>query len=318
MTALEKAMQDAAASGIQFSRVKTNGLNMHVARKGRGYPLVLLHGWPEFWMALRPIMDRIGGEYDLIVPDLRGCGDTGKPTSGPDKNATAATHADDLKGLLDELGIKKFGIVGGDLGAYVSQAFAQKYQDLGLLSGIMYFCTPYPGLGHRYGQPDHLIEVWYQYFQQLPWAAKLVGSSREACRMYIKHFLDHWSGDNPEVFKEWMDIWVDNFMKNDNIQGGFDWYLSSGPSRRLWLEGRLPKPPVITVPCRFLWGNRDPLIPPAWSDKLGEYFSNFSIEFVDAGHYVHLEVPDLVVKEIREFFTKVAPESVSAKASGSR
>jgi hypothetical protein len=44
---------------------------------------------------------------------------------------------------------------------------------------------------------DTLIEVWYQYFNQPPWAAQLVGSSREACRTFFKHFLDHWSGDNP-------------------------------------------------------------------------------------------------------------------------
>ena len=77
-------MKAAAESGIKFSHVETNGLNMHVARKGKGEPLVLLHGWPEFWMVFRPIMDVLADHYDLIVPDLRGCGDTGKAKTGPD------------------------------------------------------------------------------------------------------------------------------------------------------------------------------------------------------------------------------------------
>ncbi len=303
MSALEQAMKAAAESGTKFSHVETNGLNMHVARKGKGEPLVLLHGWPEFWMVFRPIMDVLADHYDLIVPDLRGCGDTGKAKAGPENTSTAATHAEDLKGLVDALEIKKFGLVGGDLGAYVAQAFAHKYQDM--LSGILFFCTPYPGLGGRYAQPGHLIEVWYQYFQQLPWAAKLVGSSREACKIYMSHFLDHWSGDNPDVFKHWIEIYVDNFMKNDNIQGGFDWYVSSAPNRKLWVEERLPMPPKISVPTHFLWGKRDPLIRPEWSDKLGEYFSNHTIEFADAGHFVHAEVPEVAARTIRKFFERV-------------
>jgi pimeloyl-ACP methyl ester carboxylesterase len=301
MSALDTAMADAQASGIAFAKVPVNGLAMFVARKGHGTPLVLLHGWPEFWMSFRPIFDRLGGDFDLIAPDLRGFGDTGKAKSGPDNNATAATHAEDLKALVDHLGIARFGLVAGDVGAYVAQAFAHKYQDM--LSGIVFFCTPYPGLGRRYGQPGHLTEVWYQYFQQLPWAAELVSSSGEACRTYMSHFLDHWSGDNPAVFKDLIEIYVDNFMKNDNVQGGFDWYVSSAPNRKLWLEEKLPMPPKINVPCRFLWGKRDPIIKPEWSDRLGDYFADYTIDFVEAGHFVHVELPDRAASEIKTFFT---------------
>lgn len=312
MTALDNAMKDAAASGIKFDYVQTNGLRMHYARKGRGEPLVLLHGWPEFWMVYRPLMELLEDKYELIVPDLRGCGFTGKPTKGPDRNAGAMTHADDIAGFAEKLGLpKKFGMVGGDLGAYVLQAFSQKYGER--LKGAFYFCTPYPGLGARYGQPDHLIEVWYQYFQQLPWSAQLVGSSREACKLYMSHFLNHWSGDNPAVFSDLLDIYTDMFMQNDNIQGGFDWYVSSGENRVKWLNGTLPKPPVITVPSRFLWGKRDPLIKPDWSDKLGEYFSNFTIDFADTGHFVHYEAPALCAKEIVKFFGSMSYQQQAGK-----
>jgi pimeloyl-ACP methyl ester carboxylesterase len=74
-------------------------------------------------------------------------------------------HAQDMFGLMDALGFEKFGVVGGDLGAYVAQAMSHLSPER--LGGTFYLCTPYPGLGQRYGQPSHLIEVW---------AADLVGS----------------------------------------------------------------------------------------------------------------------------------------------
>lgn len=300
MTALEQATQNCLAEGIAFNTVETNGIKMFYARKGQGSPLVLLHGWPEFWMVYRPILNALRDEFDVIVPDLRGCGDTGKAKPGPDSDAGALTHAQDIKGLADALELESFGLVGGDLGAYVAQSFAQSYPES--LRGLFFFCTPYPGLGKRYGQPDHLIEVWYQYFQQLPWAADIVASSRETCRAYISHFLNHWSDDNPTVFEDMIEVYVDNFMKNDNLQGGFDWYVSSAKNRQLWLEEKLPPPAVISTPTHFMWGKRDPLIRPEWSDRLGDYFSDFSISFADAGHFVHAELPGKSANRIRSFF----------------
>jgi pimeloyl-ACP methyl ester carboxylesterase len=300
MSALEKALAKATAAGITQQKVDIGPLRVNVARFGRGKSLLLLHGWPEFWLVWRPVMEKLGDSFELIAPDLRGCGDTGKPTPGPDASATADRHALDMFGVMDALGFDRFGVIGGDVGAYVTQAMSHHAPHR--LTGTLYLCTPYPGLGHRYGQPSHLIEVWYQYFQQLPWAAELIGSSREACRLYFRHFLDHWSGDNPAVFAEWLEIYVDNFMKPGNIQGGFDWYLSSAPNRRLWLEGKLPAKPRIEVPSRFLWGRRDPIIPTEWSDRLGEYWTNPSIRFVDTGHFVHAEAPEIVAEEARGFF----------------
>ena len=303
MTALDDALAEAERAGIVRERHKIRDITIHVARFGTGEPLLLLHGWPEFWLSWRPVMERLGDAFALIAPDLRGFGDTAKPAPGPDPNATAARHAEDMLGLMDALGIRRFGIAAGDIGAYVAQALCRMAPDR--IVGAFYFCTIYPGIGRRYGAPSHLIEVWYQYFQQLPWAAQLVGSSRESCRLYLKHFLDHWSGNNPAVFADKLEIWVDNFMKPGNLQGGFDWYLSSAATRVASLEERLPRHPPIAVPSRFLWGRRDPLVRSEWSDRLGEYFAEYSIDFVDAGHFVPVELPDRAAQEIRVFFDRL-------------
>lgn len=300
MTALCNAFSAAERKGIRREWIPAGDLRMHTLRYGHGFPLLLLHGWPEFCLVWQPMMELLGDSFELIAPDLRGFGDTGKPRPGPDPTATADQHATDILGLADNLGLGQFGLVSGDVGAYVAQALC--HQAPARIAKAFYFCTPYPGIGARYGEPGHLVEVWYQYFQQLLWAADLVASSRKACRLYLKHFLDHWSGDNPAVFAGKLDIYVDNYLKPGNMQGGFDWYLSSAPTRRKWLEGTLEPRPPITVPTRLLWGRRDPLIKPAWSDRLGEYFTDYHIDFVDAGHYVHAEIPEEAAREVRSFF----------------
>jgi pimeloyl-ACP methyl ester carboxylesterase len=123
----------------------------------------------------------------------------------------------------------------------------------------------------------------------MPWTAELVGASRKTCRIFFKHFLDHLSGDNPSVFADEFEAYIDNFMKPSNIQGGFVSYVSSAQNRRLWLEEKLPPAPKITVPARHLWERRDTIIKPEWSDRLDEYFTDYTIQFVDAGHFLHYE-----------------------------
>ncbi len=64
---------------IHHSTVDVNGAKLHVARLGSGPPLLLLHGWPEFWLTWEPVMLRLADRFELIVPDLRGFGDSDKP-----------------------------------------------------------------------------------------------------------------------------------------------------------------------------------------------------------------------------------------------
>ena len=77
---------------IEHATVRANGATFHVARTGQGEsalkPLLLLHGWPEFWLTWEPVMTRLAGRYSLIAPDLRGFGDSDKPDGayGPDQH----------------------------------------------------------------------------------------------------------------------------------------------------------------------------------------------------------------------------------------
>ena len=161
---------------MEHLTVQANGAAFHVTRTGKGPPLLLLHGWPEFWLTWEPVMLRLADRFTLIAPDLRGFGDSDKPAGpfGPDD------HAADMLALLDALGIGRAGIVGHDVGGAVMQPLARKAPDK--LAGLFFFDFVYPGIGRRMAEPDRLSEIWYQSFHQMAMAPLLVGATRETCR----------------------------------------------------------------------------------------------------------------------------------------
>lgn len=287
---------------VRHDTLAANGAKLHYARTGSGPPLVLLHGWPEFWLTWEPVMQRLADRFELIAPDLRGFGDSPKPDEGPSDRAGPEVHAKDLQPLLDHLGLSRVGLVGHDIGAYVAQVFARARPER--LSRLFFFDCPYSGVGARWAEPGHMKEIWYQSFHQKPWAAALIGSSREACGIYFGNMLRHWAAGNPAAFEgEVLEVWVDNFMKPGNLQGGFDWYLSANAARLAAMRGEAPKLPPITVPARIRWGALDPVLKVEWADRLGEVFTDLDFAPLDGlGHFPHREDPEQAAAEIADWF----------------
>ena len=277
-----------------------NGINIHYVRHGEGLPLMLLHGWPEFWLTWRKNILPLAESFDVVASDLRGFGDSDKPALPDPPSALLKEYVEDLRGLVDALGFERFGIVSHDVGAYVAQAFARSYTER--LSGLFFFNCPYPGIGERWAEADHVNEIWYQSFNQQPWAASLVGESRKTCETYIRHFLDHWSHE-PGFLDEDLDLWVENFMKSGNLQGGFNWYISTNEGRIKQIRHGPAELPKIETPTRVLWGVSDSVLKVEWADRLGDYFANLDFSPAEeAGHFVHYEKPELANDEISGFF----------------
>jgi pimeloyl-ACP methyl ester carboxylesterase len=277
-----------------------NGIKIHYVRHGDGFPLVLLHGWPEFWLVWRKNILPLAAHFAVVAPDLRGFGDTEKPGLPDPPSDLLDDLVEDLRGFADALGFEKFGVVSHDVGAYVAQAFARKYPER--LAGLFFFNCPYPGIGERWTEPDHVNEIWYQSFNQEPWAASLVGENPKTCETYIHHFLDHWAHE-PGFFDEDLNAWVENFMKPGNLQGGFNWYIAINESRTELIRNGPPELPKINVPTRVLWGVSDSVLKVEWADRLGDYFADLRFTPTPrAGHFVHYERPDLANREIVDFF----------------
>jgi pimeloyl-ACP methyl ester carboxylesterase len=108
-----------------MKKVNVNGIELAYERHGKGVPLVLLHGYPldhHLWDEVVPLLKNT---FDLIIPDLRGFGESttiGTPYTMND-------FASDVAGLLDQLGIQKAAIAGHSMGGYVALAFAQLYPE---------------------------------------------------------------------------------------------------------------------------------------------------------------------------------------------
>jgi pimeloyl-ACP methyl ester carboxylesterase len=290
---------DLPLTGLQAHGLQVRGLQ---AGQGHGRPrLMLLHGWPEWSHAWRPVMQRLASHFELVAPDLRGFGDTQPAVTTPHADAGPDRHAADLLELADQLGWPTFGIVAHDVGSFIAQAIARQTPQR--INGLFFFNCAYPGIGARWVAPRHLAEVWYQYFHQLPWAAELVGSSREACRIYLRHFLQHWSHQQDWIAPA-LESWVDQFMKPGRLQGGFNWYASVQAARLAVIEGHAPHVSPIALPTRVLWGAHDPVLKVEWGDRLGEYFSDLQFDVqADAGHFVHLERPAHAAAALRQFFS---------------
>ncbi len=289
---------------IRHDVIPVNGLDLHVAQAGSGPPLLLLHGWPEFWLTWEPVMARLADRFTCIAPDLRGFGLTGKPDIGPNDTVGVKVHVQDMLGLFDALGLDRVGVVSHDVGAYVAQGLGHMAPER--LDGLFFFDCPYGGIGPRLGRPENLREIWYQSFHLMPYAADLVGSSREACRTYIGGILRHWSGPNPHAFDDVLEDFVDNFLRPGNLQGGFDWYLSQNEGRIAMIRGEAPAPKPISVPTCIRWGDSSPLFPYAWTDRLPDYFSNLDLApFPGAAHFPHREKPDAAADAIARFFNEL-------------
>ena len=115
-------------------RTKVNGIKLAYERRGKGSPLVLLHGYPldhSIWDPLVPILEN---DFDLILPDLRGFGES----QAVGTHFEMTDYAADVAGLLDQLNIEKAAVVGHSMGGYVALAFVRAFPGhvlgLGLVS----------------------------------------------------------------------------------------------------------------------------------------------------------------------------------------
>ncbi len=160
---------------MQHMTISANGASFHLARSGAGKELLLLHGWPEFWLTWEPVMVRLAARHALIAPDLRGFGASSK-LAGP---WGAEEHAADLLALLDALGIGCIGIVGHDVGGAVMQVLARRVPQR--IAGLFFFDFVYPGIGARMGEPGRLNEIWSRISRM---STVFLVPSRRICRKY--------------------------------------------------------------------------------------------------------------------------------------
>jgi pimeloyl-ACP methyl ester carboxylesterase len=136
-------------------------------------------------------------------------------------------------------------------------------------------------------------------------APALIGATRESCRIYIGHFLRHWS-HRKDAFDDVLEAFTDNFLKQGNLAGGFAHYRAAHAGRVAMMKGKAPKLPPIDVPTCVRWAERDPLFPFSWTDRLSETFTNLDLALLPGvGHFPHREDPDRAAEQIAAFFRRI-------------
>ncbi|TDW65579.1 alpha/beta fold hydrolase [Kribbella pratensis] len=271
-----------------------DGFRLAYDRIGEGPAVVLLHGWPgdrTDYRLLAPMLAERG--FDVVVPDLRGFGESDAADTDPAQYGVAA-QGRSVVGLMEELGLERPVLAGYDVGSRIAQGIARNQSEL--IDGIV-IAPPLPGIGKRVFSEQAQAEFWYQAFHRLPVIEELIDGKPDAVRSYLNHFWTHWSGPG---FEPELDHLVDTYSQPGAFTASIQWYRAGAGSVAVSAaETAPPSYDRIAVPTVVLWPEFDPLFPRAWSDRVDDFFSDVRVRYVDGvGHYAPLEYPEILAEEI--------------------
>ena len=98
--------------GFEERQIETNGTTINFVLGGNGPPLLMLHGYPQTHVMWHKIAPRLARDFTVVVADLRGYGDSGKPPGDPDHmNYSKRVMAQDQVGVMEQLGFDSFLLV---------------------------------------------------------------------------------------------------------------------------------------------------------------------------------------------------------------
>ena len=273
-----------------------------------GEPLLLVHGWPEtkrvWWRNIRPLAD---AGFEVIVPDLRGFGDSGL---APDDCYDLAAHARDLHALAhDVLGHGSCVAAGGDLGGGVIQDLGLRFE--GYVVAQCLFNTVLPLLGEAYEAagidpaPSRETRMAADYFLRQGRDADALGAeldTPERRRRYVAQFYGSRFWAAPGAFsRDDVAFMTEPFADADRLRAGFGNYESALGERPLSEPPRFFEPnPVETL---ALYGPEDHVIPRAFMRMCEVAFPNVVGPFVvpGAGHFLQWERAELLNRVLIAF-----------------
>jgi len=278
--------QETAIDGFRLAYERTG----RIGGIGSGPAVLLLHGWPGDRTDYREVAPLVSAAADVIVPDLRGFGESDKHQADPASQYNAAAQARSVTGLIDELALGGAVIAGYDIGSRIAQAIARDRPDL---VRALVIAPPLPGIGDRILVPRAQREFWYQAFHNLELSTQLMDGQPDAVRAYLSHFWSHWSGPSYEPAGDHLDHLVSVYGPPGAFAASIAWYRSGAGSVAASLAERVPDPgDRIAVPTTVLWPEHDPLFPREWSDRIGEFFAAAELAWLDGiGHFSPLEDP---------------------------
>jgi haloacetate dehalogenase len=268
-----------------------------------GPPLLLLHGFPQTHAIWHRVARQLADRFFLVMPDLRGYGDSSKPPGSPDHaNYSKRVMADDMVDLMRLLGHERFGLVGHDRGGRVAHRLALDHpQALTKLAVIdiaptldMYNATDMRFASYYYH--------WFHLIQPAPLPEKMIGGDPA---FYLHRKLGGWGANGtqfiePEALAEYERC----FCSAEAIHGACEDYRASAG---IDLEhDRASRQQGLKIQCDMLvlWGTRgivellfDPLA--LWQAQCERTVAGRSLQ---TGHFIPEEAPQETATAIAGFF----------------
>src|ERR1700730_4946733 len=119
---------DPAPQPWSHRHLAVNGIRLHYVEAGAGLPVVLLHGFPEFWHSWRhPLPALAGAAFRAVAPDLRGYNESDRPSGV--RSYRLSLLVEDVAGLVEQLG-GRAAVVGHDWGGVIAWELASRRPDL--------------------------------------------------------------------------------------------------------------------------------------------------------------------------------------------
>ncbi|MFX1268644.1 MAG: alpha/beta fold hydrolase [Promethearchaeota archaeon] len=274
---------------IEEKYISVNGITLHTIIIGSGEPLLLLHGFPDFWYGWKNIIPMLKDDFELIIPDLRGFNLSDKP-KGIQKYRIELL-VDDIYALSEKLNLGSFFLAGHDWGAVISWAFAEKYpkkvKKLAILNG------PHPKIFQEklrtdkdqqkasfyifeFLKPDGEKFLYENDYKWLKWAVfEGLINKKDFTEFDKQKYLDAWS--QPNAILSGVNYYRAN-LNFDNLTG------------------------IISVPTLIIHGMQDKAVLPQVLDGISEYVKDVTVVKIDASHWVMHDKPELIVANFQKFF----------------
>ena len=285
--------------GFTTQRIATEGAELLVRRAGEGPPLLLLHGAPQTGAMWDRVARRLAGDFQLVVPDLRGYGASSKPPADPGHawSSFRAMAADQVQ-LMRALGHERFALAGHDRGGRTAHRLALDHPDVLTKVAILDIVPT----RHVFEHVDQQIATsyfhWFFLIQPEPMPERVIAG---APLDWIRHSLGGLGTGREAFAPEALAEYERCIQDPGAIHGLCEDYRAAAT---IDLEhDRADRGRPVTCPMLVLWGANgvvgrayDPLA--VWR----EHATDVRGRALDAGHYLAEERPDETAAELAAFF----------------
>jgi haloacetate dehalogenase len=286
-------------SGFETRRLPGQGADINFRIGGSGPPLLLLHGYPQTHVMWHKVAPRLAEKFTVVVPDLRGYGDSGKPESDAEhrvysKRATAA----DMVAVMSQLGFPRFRLAGHDRGGRVSHRLALDHPQV-LERVAVLDIIPTLTLFSTFNQP--VATAYYHWFflaQPKGHPERMIGADPD---YYLESKLRAWSAGEDVYGAEAMAEYRRCFRDPQSIHATCEDYRA-GASIDL-ADDRADAEKRIACPLLVLWGGKGIMhkhydVLATWREKAHDVQG----EALPCGHFLPEEAPDETYRALSAFF----------------